>query len=153
MMDNFKSVDEILDFAIDQEQEAIDFYSELADKAKRADIKKIYLDFVKEEMGHKTKLMKVKEEKSLNDLPDSEVTDLKISDYLVPVKATPDMSYQDASVVVMNKEKAAYKLYTSLAKMAPTEETKKLFQKLALEEANHKLQFETEYDDNIMKDN
>ncbi|MCK5776280.1 MAG: hypothetical protein KAH25_08890, partial [Bacteroidales bacterium] len=73
--------------------------------------------------------------------------------YLVPVKATSDMSYQDALVVVMNKEKAAYKLYTSLAKMAPTEDTKNLFQKLALEEANHKLQFETEYDDNIMKDN
>ncbi len=153
MMDNFKTVDEILDFAIDQEQEAIDFYSELAEKAKRADIKKIYLEFVKEEMGHKAKLMKIKEEKSLAALPDSEVTDLKISDYLVPVKATPDMSYQDALVVVMNKEKAAYKLYMSLAKMAPTEETKNLFQKLALEEAYHKLQFETEYDDNVMKDN
>lgn len=152
-MDNFKSVDEVLNFAIKQEQEAIDFYSELADKASRADIKKIYLDFVKEEMSHKVKLMKVREEKSLGDLPDSEVTDLKISDYLVPVKPTPDMSYQDALIVVMNKEKAAYKLYTSLSKMAPSEETRILFQKLALEEANHKLQFETEYDDNIMKDN
>ncbi len=153
MMDNFKSVDEVLDFAINQEQEAIDFYSELANKASRADIKKIYLDFVKEEIGHKVKLMKVKEEKSLVELPDSMVTDLKISDYLVPVKATPDMSYQDALIVVMNKEKAAYRLYSSLAKMAPTEDTRNLFQKLALEEANHKLQFETEYDDNIMRDN
>ena len=153
MMDNFKSVDEILVFAIDQEQEAIDFYSQLAEKANRNDIKKIYLDFVKEEMGHKVKLLKIKEEKSLIDLPDSKVIDLKISDYLVPVKATSDMSYQDALVVVMNKEKAAYKLYTALAKMAPTAETKSLFQKLALEEANHKLQFETEYDENIMKDN
>ena len=129
MMDNFKSVDEILDFAIDQEQEAIDFYSELADKAKRNDIKKIYLEFVKEEMGHKAKLIKVKEKKSLIELPDSMVTDLKISDYLVPVKASPEMTYQEALIVVMNKEKAAYKLYTSLAKMAPTEETKNLFQK------------------------
>ncbi len=153
MMDNFKSVDEVLDFAINQEQEAIDFYSELANKASREDIKKIYLDFVKEEIGHKVKLMKVKEEKSLVELPDSMVTDLKISDYLVPVKATPDMSYQDALIVVMNKEKAAYRLYSSLAKMAPTEDTRNLFQKLALEEANHKLQFETEYDDNIMRDN
>ncbi|RLD67077.1 MAG: rubrerythrin [Bacteroidetes bacterium] len=152
-MDNFKSVDEVLDFAINQEQEAIDFYSELANKASREDIKKIYLDFVKEEIGHKVKLMKVKEEKSLVELPDSMVTDLKISDYLVPVKATPDMSYQDALIVVMNKEKAAYRLYSSLAKMAPTEDTRNLFQKLALEEANHKLQFETEYDDNIMRDN
>ena len=152
-MDNFKTVDEILDFAIAQEQEAVDFYSELADAAKNPEIKDTYHEFVKEEMGHKAKLMKVKEEKSLEALPDSEVTDLRISDYLVPVKATPDMSYQEALIVVMNKEKAAYKLYNTLAKMAPNEEMKQLFLRLALEEANHKLQFESEYDDNFMKEN
>jgi len=83
-------------------------------------------------------------------LKDAEKT---LADTKAQAKQNLDQAYQDALVVVMNKEKAAYKLYTSLAKMAPTEETKSLFQKLALEEANHKLQFETEYDDNIMKDN
>ena len=151
-MNNFNNINEILDFAIEQEQEAIDFYSELANHAKSEDMKKIYLDFVKEEMGHKKKLMEIKATGSY-DVPNEEVTDLKISDYLVPVKATPDMSYQDALIVVMKKEKAAHKLYTNLAKMAPNEELKKVFRMLAFEEANHKLQFEEDYDEYILKDN
>ncbi len=151
-MEKFNSVDEILDFAIEQEQEAIDFYSELADNAKSEEMKKIYLDFVKEEMGHKSKLLDIKKTKIFT-ISDSEVTDLKVSDYLVPVKATPDMSYQDALIVVMKKEKAAHKLYTALAKMAPNDELKSVFKLLALEEANHKLQFEQDYDEYILKDN
>ena len=145
-MENFKNIDKILDFAIEQEQEAIDFYSELSKQAKNQEMKNIYLEFVQEEMGQ------VKEEKVFSDAS-TEVVDLKISDYLVPVKPTPDMSYQDALIVVMKKEKAAHKLYTTLAKMAPTEELKKIFKMLAIEEANHKLQFEEDYDEYILKDN
>jgi len=151
-MEKFKNIDEILDFAIEQEQEAIDFYSELSKQAKNQEMKNIYLEFVQEEMGHKKKLIQVKEEKVFSEAS-TEVVDLKISDYLVPVKPTPDMSYQDALIVVMKKEKAAHKLYLSLAKMAPTEELKKIFKMLAIEEANHKLQFEEDYDEYILKDN
>ena len=62
-MENFKNIDKILDFAIEQEQEAIDFYSELSKQAKNQEMKNIYLEFVQEEMGHKKKLIQVKEEK------------------------------------------------------------------------------------------
>ena len=63
------------------------------------------------------------------------------------------MSYQDALIVAMKREKAAFKLYNSLAAMSPNEELSKIFKNLAFEEANHKLQFETEYDEQILKDN
>ena len=151
-MENFKSVNEILDFAINSEQEAVDFYSELADNAKTEDMKKIYNEFVQEEMGHKQKLIKIKQEGSF-EIDNTEVEDLKISDYLVAVKASPDMSYRDALVVVMKKEKAAYKLYMKLSEKAPNEELKQVFLMLAREEANHKLQFETDYDEHILKEN
>ncbi len=152
-MENFKSIDEVLDFAIDQEQEAVDFYGELAQQAKSNDVKEIFLEFVKEEMGHKAKLIKLKAEGNLNLISNEAVQDLMISDYLTPVKPTPDMSYQNALIVVMKKEKAAYNLYKALAKMSPNQEMKDLFNLLAMEEANHKLQFEKEYDDTILTDN
>jgi rubrerythrin len=152
-MENFNSVDEILDFAIGQEQEAIDFYSELANYTNSNDIKAIYLDFVKEEMGHKAKLIKIKNEGEFSSIKNEAVQDLKISDYLVAVKPSSDMTYQEALIIVMKKEMAAYKLYKSLAKIAPNEELKGVFHLLAIEEANHKLQFEQEYDDVILKDN
>ncbi len=151
-MENFQSVDEVLDFAINSEQEAVDFYSELAQYATNPEIKKIFLEFVDEEMGHKSKLLKIKEE-GIYQVEEKKVTDLKISDYMVPVKASPDMSYADALVLVMKKEKAAFKLYSKLAERAPNEELRKVFLMLAQEEANHKLHFESEYDEQVLKDN
>jgi len=152
-MEHFKDIEEVLNFAIDQEQEAVDFYSELAEQATSNDVKEIFYDFVKEEMNHKAKLMNIKVEGDFSGIKNEEVQDLMISDYLVAVKPTSDMTYQEALIVVMKKEKAAYKLYKSLAKMSPNEELKSLFNLLALEEANHKLQFEQEYDDVILADN
>jgi len=152
-MKNFKDINEVLTFAIAQEQEAIDFYSELAEQAKSNDVKETFYEFVKEEMGHKAKLMKIKMEGSFSEINNEKVQDLMISDYLVPVKPTADMTYQQALIVVMKKEKAAYKLYKNLSKMSPSEELKDLFNLLALEEASHKLQFEQEYDDVILSEN
>ncbi len=39
------TVDEILDYAIDQEQQAADFYADLAGRAEKAGMKDILLDF------------------------------------------------------------------------------------------------------------
>ena len=152
-MKKFKDINEVLTFAINQEQEAINFYSELAEQAKSNDIKETFYDFVKEEMQHKAKLMKIKMEGSFSDIKNEKVQDLMISDYLVPVKPTAEMTYQQALIVVMKKERAAYRLYKNLSKMSPTKELKDLFYLLALEEANHKLQFEQEYDDVILTEN
>lgn len=151
-MDKFNSVVEILDFAINSEQEAIDFYTELANNASNTHVKSIFIDFVKEEMGHKSKLLKIKEE-GVFEIEYKEIQDLKISDYLVSVKASPTMSYDEALVVVMKKEKAAFKLYSHLAKVAPSAELQSVFNLLAREEANHKLHFEQEYDDFVLKNN
>ncbi|RLD45241.1 MAG: rubrerythrin [Bacteroidetes bacterium] len=152
-MKQFKDINEVITFAINQEQEAIDFYSELAEQAKSNDVKETFYEFVKEEMEHKAKLMKIKMDGSFSVITNEKVQDLMISDYLVPVKPTADMTYQQVLIVAMKKEKAAFKLYKNLSKMSPSEELKDLFNLLALEEASHKLQFEQEYDDVILTEN
>ena len=53
----------------------------------------------------------------------------------------------------MKKEKAAYRLYLDLAAVGEDEELTDMFLSLAQEEAKHKLRFEIEYDDEIMKEN
>jgi rubrerythrin len=72
---------------------------------------------------------------------------------MVHVDPTPDMDYQDALVLAMNKEKAAFRLYMDLSEKANNEEMKQLFLSLAQEESKHKLRFELEYDENVLKDN
>lgn len=151
-MEEFKSINEILEFAIASEQEAVEFYSNLAEQAKNTEMKTVFNQFAKEEMSHKARLIKIKDEGSF-EVKSEQISDLKIADYLVDVQVSPNMSYQDALVVAMKKEKSAFKLYTHLAAKAPTENLKTIFLSLAQEESKHKLRFEIEYDDYILKEN
>lgn len=150
-MDQFESSDAVLDFAIGEEEAAAKFYTDLAATTPQP-IGKIFEGFAKEELGHKEKLLKVKAGKQFVPV-ETKITDLKIADYLVDVKAEGKLSYQDALVLAMKKEKAAFKLYTVLAEIAMDQNLRNLMLALAQEEAKHKLRFEIEYDDKILKEN
>jgi len=146
------TVDEILDFAIGEEEKAAQFYTDLAAKVDKAWMKDIFKGFAKEEMGHKAKLLGVKEGKLLISAT-TKVTDLKIAEYLVDAEPTADIDYQDALILAMKKEKAAFKLYTDIAASSDDEMVKGTFLALAQEEAKHKLRFEVEYDQYVLTDN
>jgi rubrerythrin len=151
-MKGFNSINDILDFAIMAEQEAVDFYSGLAGSATDDHIRKIFLDFAKEEIGHKAKLTNIKHSGTLT-LGGGTIPDMKVSDYLVDVEVKPGLSYQDALIVAMKKEKAAFKLYMDLSEKAGDEAFKTLFLGLAMEESKHKLRFEIEYDEYVLREN
>ncbi|MEI7723909.1 MAG: ferritin family protein [Bacteroidota bacterium] len=151
-MKEFTNITEILDFAIGEEQAAVDFYLQLAAQSKNKQTKKTFQEYAEEEMRHKANLLSIKEIGSFK-MPDATVKDLKIAEYLVDVKPTANMSYQDALILAMKKEKAAFRMYTKLAQKAEDPEVKALFFNLAQEESKHKLAFEVEYDDYILKDN
>ncbi len=151
-MKEFKNVEEILDFAIRAEQEAVDFYSDLATRSNNEQIKKVFLEFAGEEMKHKSRLLVIKEEKTLI-LTGKTVRDMKIADYLVDIVPKPDMIYSDALILAMKKEKSAFRLYSFLSEETTDPVMKGLFLTLALEESRHKLRFELEYDEYVLKEN
>jgi len=151
-MKDFKNIDEILDFAIQNEQQAADFYEKLSGEATEKTMRDTFSSFAKEEKGHKFRLEKIKED-GVYEAKQKDVLDMKISDYLVPVTTSGKMTYQEALVLAMKREKAAFRLYMKLSEMAPNEDLKILFRNLANEEAKHKLNFELEYDDVIYKQN
>jgi len=151
-MKEWKAIEHVLDFAIEGEEQAVKFYTVLASRAEKPWMKSVFESFAEEERGHKAKLEAIKTGDV--DLPPPEkVQDLKISDYLVDVKPTEELDYQEALIVAMKREKAAFKLYTDLAKVAQDSKVKQLFLALAQEEAKHKLQFEIEYDENVLTEN
>jgi len=146
------TVDEILDYAIDQEQLAADFYEDVAQRVETAGMKKILLDFSEEEKRHKKILLAVKTGK--HELtPEQEILDLKISDYLVEVNVSDNITYQDALIIAMQRERAAYNLYSDMAQKVPESKLKYILIGLAKEEAKHKLFFEAEYDERVLTDN
>ena len=145
MPEDFKSIEDVLDFAIANEDKAHDFYLELAKKAKSPVMRDVLQGFAAEEFGHKLKLQAVKDGEFELD-PDDDIPDLAVADTVDEVEPTSQMSYGDALVLAMKQEKAAYRLYLDLAAAAPTQELTDLFLGLANEEAKHKLRFELEYD-------
>ena len=151
MYEEWGSFDDILDFAIGREEESAKFYTELAGWVEKPSMRRLFEDFAREEAGHKAKLSAIKEGKRL--LPAAkEVQDLKIADYLVDEEPGPDLDYQQALILAMKKEKASFRLYSDLAERTEAD-VHGLFLALAQEEARHKLRFEVEYDEQMLKDN
>lgn len=140
----FSSLIEILDFAIDRENEAHLFYVRLADMVKKPKLVKVIKDLATEEVEHKIKLEAVKAGEAT--IGDEEVGNLNIADYVPDVEPHPNMDYTELLVVAMKKENLSYKLYTDLAAIAQRKDLREIFLKLAQEEAEHKLRFEFEYD-------
>jgi rubrerythrin len=151
-MKEFDNIDEILVFAIEQEQKAVDFYTGLAKEAHSDEMKRVFLEFAGEEIRHKGRLSQIREQ-GVFTMPNEKVADLKIADYTVEVKATGRLTYEEALVLAMKREKSAFKLYSNLAERAPNKELKEIFQSLAMEESRHKLRFELEYDEFVLREN
>ncbi len=151
-MKEFEKINDILDFAINQEQESVDFYNNLASKSSNKVMRNVFEQFAQEEMGHKAKLLDI-QQKGIYDVSSEKIMDMKIADYIVNVKPSPQMTYQEVLVLAMNKEKAAFKLYLGLSERAPGNELKNFFIMLAQEESRHKLRFELEYDEYVLRDN
>lgn len=151
-MEKFESLNHILDFAMGQEQSAVDFYTKLAANARSADMKSIFEQFAREEIGHKARLTKIKEEQLFN-LPKEKVADMKIADYVAYPELGENITYDEALKVAMAREKAAFKLYSRLADIADNDAMREVFQFLAQEESKHKLRFELEYDEYVLREN
>ncbi len=144
----FGSIDDILKFAIDREIEAVDFYKDLADQATRNSLKETFVRFAAEEQKHADMLSDIAGHKDKIDSYEfAEITDLKISDYMVEMEYEQGMPMPDILRIAMKREEKAVKLYGDLAAKAGNDDAKKVFDMLAQEEKKHKLALETMYDD------
>lgn len=146
----FSNIDEILDYAISREEEAVKLYTGLAEMAERPGMREAFLEFAKEEEGHKRHLESIK----VGELPaltTRQVQDLGIAEHLVEPVATANMTYAEALIVAIKAEQVAHELYTGLAEAADDPNLAAVFTALASEEAKHKHYFETEYDEVVLE--
>ncbi len=143
-MKNFSSVSEVLDFAIAKELEACNFYMELSEWAERTEVAEAFRDFSAEEMRHKQKLEAIKAGDAA--MKDDEVGSLNIADSMAAGEPQANLTYAQALVLAMQREKDAFKLYTQLASISRDMKIKDTLSNLAMEEARHKLRLEIEYD-------
>lgn len=145
-----KKFKEIIQFAIDKEIEAFNFYTGASQNAKYSGGKELFLSLAKEEEGHRKLLENLNMEK-VSQKRVEKVLDLHISDYMVEVEMKSDLSYADTLRIAMKREEKSIKLYNDMKDSNTDEDLKKLFTLLANEETKHKLRLEKIYDDEILK--
>jgi rubrerythrin len=146
----FENLEAIVDFAIEKEQEAAEFYSKLSKQESFAGSSKMFEEFSDEERKHQKLLEAFKTKgvtKSMQDYQLKWITDIKRSDYVVDLEFQPGMPYNEILMLAMKREEKALKLYNDFQVQADTEDGKTLFKILCQEEAKHKLSLETMYDD------
>lgn len=147
---NFENVKEVVDFAIEKEQEAHDFYMEASEREAFSGSKQMLKEFAREELKHKTMLENLDRkgvDRGIQDYKWKWIPDIKRSDYAVELEYKPGMSYRDMLMLAMKREEKALELYNRLQDMAEDDEARLVFKMLCQEEAKHKLSLETMYDD------
>lgn len=147
---DFKDLNAIIDFAIEKEQEATEFYEDASQQEQFSGKKVMLLEFAAEERKHEALLKDLKAGnigEQLDDYDYNWVIDIKRSDYVDVIEYRPGMAYPELLMLAMKREEAALKLYNEMLDHAETKAQEKVFKMLCQEEAKHKLALETMYDD------
>lgn len=148
----FESINDIIDFAIQKEQEAVDFYLSASKEESMSGSKEMLVEFSSEEKKHRKMLEDLKTKgyaEGVEDYNFKWIKDIKRSDYMDEMVYKPGMGYRDILILAIKREEAALKLYNKLLIEAESKNAQAVFKILCQEEAKHKLGLETMYDDHM----
>jgi rubrerythrin len=144
----FKSVKDILSFAIKREIEAAEGYASLASQATTPGLRDLLLELKGEEENHR-RLLENATARRLKETA-APVDDMGLSDALADEPLAPDMTFQDLLIFAARKEKKAADLYAGLARRPEAAAHRKVLEFLAGQERNHKLKLEAEYEKHVL---
>ena len=145
------SFEEVIHFAIKNEEKEEAFYRDMATRARTADQREILLDHARQEQDHKKRLELILANNALPDgsrrYPDP---DMQLSDYLVvEEQGTGLIGFQESLLLAAKREKQARRLYQELATQSADPELKKTLLFLAEQEDKHANALEQAYDDTL----
>jgi rubrerythrin len=144
----WRSLDEVLRFAIRREADDAAFYRLASDRSK-AGTKEAFLELAREEEGHRRKLEAI-DLKKLDEIEIKEASGLGIGESIEEVQFDSEMTYGDLLRMAIKNEEKARQLYSATAQMVDDPSLKKLLLLLAQEEAAHKEKLEKRYDEDIL---
>jgi rubrerythrin len=147
---SFVTFKDVVRYAVEKEEEAIQFYTDAAQQEQYAAARSTFLKFAEEEKKHKALFADLDLEAAEN-FEASKIPDLKRSDPMVEIEQVPDMSYIEILRLAMKREENAKNFYDDCTRLLTINNQQKFFQMLSEEEAKHKLALETLYDDVMAK--
>ena len=141
-----KPLSEIIDLAIQREEEAYDFYKDILSKLEDTSIKDTIQFIANEEIKHKAFLVKYRKgDYGPDALRMTDVVDYKISKYLEEPEITKETKREDVYLIASHRELRSHRFYTELANMHDANNIKEMLLKMANEELKHKEKMEYLY--------
>ena len=149
-MRNFETFDDVIFYAIESEIQSVEFYNRLSEAAIEGETKSLFSGLMEEEKGHIVRLQYLLDHQLENGFPALSHF-FSDEDYLPHVTPSPDVNLEEGLTIAIQKEKAAMRLYKDLAKETKKNDFSKFFLLMAVEEEQHCLKFEHEYEALIAK--
>lgn len=148
----FVTLEDVIKFAVQREEEAIQLYSEAARLSTEISSRKMFESFVAEETGHKTVFSNIEIAKA-EQLSSQKLPDMGLSKYMVSLSLRPNMTYAEILQYAIKTEDAAYQLYKAAAEATDDPQLKKTLQVFADVELGHKKRVEDIYDAHVLTEN
>lgn len=146
----FKTILDILRFAVSKEQASQQFYIDLASQMEDPMTQSVFQAIAKQEEKHaeSIKLEVIKQGYTLSSIEKKlpAESDYEWEENLELDGDAKRMSYTNALMLAVEKERASFQLYTQLIAMTEDLTFRQVFLELAEEEMRHVIQFEREYD-------
>lgn len=142
---------EVIELAIEREVQAYLMYTTLAGMMINKGMRSLFMAMAAEELGHKANLEL--EMMKLGKVVPNDPINSKFKGITETKNSTDslDMEYRDAILLAVQKEDAAFQLYSELALNSDDAETRNMFLEMAEQEMKHKMRFQEEYE-NIISD-
>ena len=145
-MGEMTTIGEILEFAIEREAEAVEFYMAMAERVKNPAVQELFEDLVTEELEHKSRLeLEVMKEgivaRTVGVLPETSLDTAAVD----PDQVRSQMDYPEALDVAMQKERRSLRLYARLSGLVAEAVLSETLLSLAEEEAKHLVVLEEQY--------
>ncbi|MCE5261938.1 MAG: ferritin family protein [Deltaproteobacteria bacterium] len=138
-----KDSESIIERAIQNEQEAYDFYMDLSCKIADREAKDTLVFLAQEEKKHKAYLLQYRQAGFTG--PSRPVIDYKVAENLVKPDVKKDMDSKDVYLIAANRELNAHNFYKGLAELHPAGDVREMLLRMADEELKHKEKFEYLY--------
>jgi rubrerythrin len=138
---------ECIETAINREEEAFAFYTDLAGQVTDEAARKTILFVAGEEKKHKTFLVKFRDQgEGPASMRVAEVTYYKIAEHLEEPEASESMRREEIFLLAAHRERRAHKFYTDLADLyEENSEVREMLLRIANEELKHKEKMEYLY--------
>ena len=148
-MEQFVTINDVIEFAVQREDTAFRLYKLAAQLTNEPSARKMFEEFAVEESTHKSVFSRIAESRS-EDASACVLPEPSIAAYMVDVPFRVDMTYREILTYALKAEDGAYNLYRAAAGATDNEELRKILLNFAEVELGHRRRIEAIYEERVL---